>query len=114
MRRARASSRRRALNVLAGLVLAAPLAAWVAGEAAPPPPAEATYESEIDVSLLTMVVRVVDTWGKPILGLRPQDFRVRVGPREVPVAALDWVAGDGATTPSDTVAAPADPVAPAD
>ncbi|HET9765230.1 MAG TPA: hypothetical protein VFS60_00200 [Thermoanaerobaculia bacterium] len=113
MRRARASSRRRALTVLAGLILAAPLAAWVAPEPAPPP-AEATFESEIDVSLLTMVVRVVDTWGKPILGLRPQDFRVRVGSREVPVAALDWVTDDVAAAPDDAVAAPADLPAGAD
>jgi VWFA-related protein len=87
----------------------------VAPEPAPTPSPEATFESEIDVSLLTMVVRVVDTWGKPILGLRPQDFRVRVGHREVPVAALDWIAEDGAAAPTDNVAAPSDTVAaPAD
>lgn len=41
-----------------------------------------------------MVIRVVDTWGKPILGLQPEDLRVRVGKREVPVTALDWVSAD--------------------
>jgi VWFA-related protein len=107
---------RRALMVLAGAILTAPLAAWVAPEPAPPPPPppEATFESEIDVSLLTMVVRVVDTWGKPILGLRPQDFRVHVGAREVPVAALDWIAEDVAAAPADAVVAPADLAAGAD
>ena len=93
MVRARTSSRRRALLVFTSLLLAAPLAAWVAPEPAPPSP-EATFESAIDVSLRTMVVRVVDTWGNPVLGLQPQDFRVRVGPREVPVAALDWISAD--------------------
>lgn len=95
MWRARSGSLRRAPWVLASWALAAPVAAWVAPEPAPPPP-EATFESAIDVSLLTMVVRVVDTWGNPVLGLQPQDFRVRVGPREVPVAALDWISADDA------------------
>jgi VWFA-related protein len=91
MVRARTSSRGRALLVSASLLLAAPLAAWVAPE---PPPPEASFESAIDVSLRTMVVRVVDTWGNPVLGLQPQDFRVRVGPHEVPVTALDWISAD--------------------
>ncbi|HXT20883.1 MAG TPA: hypothetical protein VN923_09050 [Thermoanaerobaculia bacterium] len=106
MRRARRGARQLGA-ALVGLLAAAPLLSWVAPEPAPPPGAEATFESEIDVSLLTMVVRVVDTWGKPILGLTPQDFRVRVGGREVPVTAIDWIAEDGAA-PSDYVAAPAD------
>ena len=117
MRRARSGSLRRALLVLvSAATLAAPLTAWVAPEPAPPPP-EATFESAIDVSLLTMVVRVVDTWGNPVLGLQPQDFRVRVGPREVPVAALDWIsAGEEGTgegeAPSADTAASAAPLSP--
>ncbi|HEV8238806.1 MAG TPA: hypothetical protein VGS57_05525 [Thermoanaerobaculia bacterium] len=98
MMRARASSRRRALLVLTSLLIAAPLVAWVAPDPAPPPPPEATFESAIDVSLFTMVVRVVDSWGNPVLGLQPQDFRVRVGPHEVPVAALDWISADEPVT----------------
>jgi len=99
MWRARSGSLRRALLVVVSFAaLASPLAARVAPAPAPPPPPEATFESAIDVSLLTMVVRVVDTWGNPLLGLQPQDFRVRVGPREVPVAALDWISADDAVT----------------
>jgi VWFA-related protein len=50
------------------------------------------FEGEtIDVSLATVVVRVVDTWGAPVLDLKPEDFRVRVGKKEIPVAAVDWV-----------------------
>ncbi|HEY4573565.1 MAG TPA: VWA domain-containing protein [Thermoanaerobaculia bacterium] len=45
----------------------------------------------IDVSLSTIVVRVVDTWGAPVLDLKPEDFRVRAGKREIPVAAVDWI-----------------------
>lgn len=49
----------------------------------------------IDVSLSTVVVRVVDTWGAPVLDLKPEDFRVRAGKREIPVAAVDWVSEEG-------------------
>ena len=70
--------------------------AVAAGPVTPPSsgekPPEKTFAGQIDVSLLTMVVRVVDTWGQPILGLKPEDFRVRVGKNEVPVVALDWIA----------------------
>jgi len=97
---------------IGGLLLGGPLFGWIAPEPAPPPPpAEATYESEIDVSLLTVVVRVVDTWGNPILGLQAEDFRVRVGRREVPVAALDWIGvaeASGVAEPEETAG---DPVA---
>lgn len=53
-----------------------------------------SFEDEISVSLVEMVVRVVDTWGKPIPNLKPEDFRVRVGKEEVPVAGLDWVSAE--------------------
>jgi VWFA-related protein len=64
----------------------------------PPPPPEESFEGEISVSLVTMVVRVVDSWGQPILGLKPENLRVRVGRQEIPVVALDWIsAGDDET-----------------
>lgn len=64
--------------------------------ASPPKPQEPqdSFEEEISVSLVEMVVRVVDTWGKPVLNLKPEDFRVRVGKAEVPVAGLDWVSAE--------------------
>ncbi|HEY0554559.1 MAG TPA: hypothetical protein VGG20_09845, partial [Thermoanaerobaculia bacterium] len=52
------------------------------------------FEAAIDVSLSTVVVRVVDTWGQPVPDLTPQDFRVRAGKLEVPVIAVDWTSGD--------------------
>ena len=82
--------------LVVGLLLAS---AAVAQEDQP----EKTFEGEIDVSLATMVIRVVDTWGQPILGLKPEDLRVRVGKHEVPVAALDWVSAED---PQITVAPP--------
>lgn len=55
-------------------------------------PPEDSFEGEITVSLTTLVVRVVDTWGRPILGLKPEDFRVRAGKKDVPVVGVDWIA----------------------
>ena len=63
------------------------------------PPPEETFKGEIDVSLSTVVIRVVDSWGKPILGLQPEDFRVRVGKNEIPVVALDWISAQEPEAP---------------
>jgi hypothetical protein len=67
------------------------------------------FGEEIAVRLVTVVVRVVDGAGDPVLGLTPADLRVRVGRREVPVAAVDWVsAGAAAAGPAES-AGPAKP-----
>lgn len=113
---------RRRIEILAlgwlTLAAAAPVAARVAAStgrsgsttAAPSPaPAPAAVQAptsapslapsfgdEIAVRLVTVVTRVVDGGGNPVLGLTPADFRVRVGRREVPVAAVDWVSADTA------------------
>ena len=64
----------------------------------PQPPSEEapqeSFEDEISVSLVEIVVRVVDTWGKPVRNLKPEDFRVRAGKAEVPVASLEWVSAE--------------------
>jgi hypothetical protein len=57
------------------------------------------FGEEIAVRLVTVVVRVVDGAGNPVLGLQPGDFRVRVGRREVPVAGADWTAGGEVSAP---------------
>jgi VWFA-related protein len=67
-----------------------------------------SFADEIDVALSTLVVRVVDTWGKPVLDLKPDDFRIRLGKREIPVVALDWI---GEAPPA--AVAPAEPASPA-
>lgn len=46
-----------------------------------------------------MTVRVVNGRGEPIPDLAPEDFRVRVGGKEVPVVAVDWV-GSGDAEPA--------------
>ena len=74
------------------LLLDAPVAS------SPQPPAEEapqeSFEDKISVSELELVLRVVDTWGRPILGLKPEDFRVRLGKSEVPIAGLDWISAE--------------------
>jgi VWFA-related protein len=91
------------LRGAAGLVLGGfILFGAMAGAAGPPKetPPEQSFKGEISVSLSTIVVRVVDTWGRPVLGLKPEDFRVRVGKTEVPVVALDWISSSEEAAPA--------------
>lgn len=87
-------------RILASLAL---LAGSTVGAATIPPEPNPTetprtaYQAAIDVSLLSWVVRVVDLGGSPILGLAPQDLRVRVGKQEIPVVALDWIGPEAKT-----------------
>jgi len=67
------------------------------------------FGEEIAVRLVTVVVRVVDGAGDPVLGLTPADLRVRVGRREVPVAAVDWVSAGAAAAGPGESAGPAKP-----
>jgi VWFA-related protein len=63
---------------------------------------------EVDVALSTVVVRVVDTWGAPVPDLKAEDFRVRAGGTEVPVAAVDWVSGEEPPPPAAAAEPPAE------
>lgn len=78
--------------LLAGLLLAPGSVASLPQE----PPRDA-FDDSITVALDTVVVRVIDHAGRPILGLTPADFRVRVRGREIPVTAVDWVSSDTST-----------------
>lgn len=84
--------------LLAGLLLAPRGAAGVRTGPPDDPPApspqqafEDSFEESITVALETFQVRVIDNAGRPILGLKPEDFRVMVRGREVPIVALDWI-----------------------
>lgn len=111
----------RAATLWASGLLLSGLMAGAAPPAEPPipvppddrPPQE-SFTDEISVSLSTVVVRAVDTWGRPILGLEPKDFRVRAGRQEIPVVAVDWIAtGEEAPAPPPAAAAgPGEPAAP--
>jgi VWFA-related protein len=84
------------LSLLFCSLLEMPLAVSAAPpEPEAPPAAEVTgFGEEITVALSTVTVRVVDGLGNPVTGLGPEDFRVRVGRREVPVAAADWYSSE--------------------
>jgi VWFA-related protein len=79
-------------------------------------PPQESFTDEITVALSTVVVRAVDTWGRPILGLQPKDFRVRAGRREIPVVAVDWIAAgepSPAAQPLTSAPAPSPAIPPA-
>ncbi len=63
------------------------------------------FGDEITVSLVPVTVRVVDGRGRPVLGLGPEDFRVRVRRREVPVVSVDWFSS-GEPVPEESEAEP--------
>jgi VWFA-related protein len=88
---------RGAACLLLGVLLLSPLQAGVAQEL---PPEDPPFEDEITVAISTVVLRVVDTWGRPILGLQPEDFRVRLGKKDVPVVGLDWVTAENPEIPA--------------
>jgi VWFA-related protein len=82
---------RRLTPVLLAALLVLPLRS-----AGPQEPEEKGFAEEITVAIRSLTVRVVDGLGNPVLGLGPGDFRVRVGKKEVPVAAVDWIgSGEG-------------------
>ncbi|HVT16865.1 MAG TPA: VWA domain-containing protein [Thermoanaerobaculia bacterium] len=98
---------------VAGLPVAA-----LASSGSPPtgrdaPVAPPRFGGRVDVRLFTVVVRVVDGAGNPVLGLKPEDFRARVGKKEVPVAAVDWISSEGAPAAEESPGGAAAPGSPA-
>ena len=79
--------------LLAGLLLASRGAAGARQEPPEDPPREG-FGDAITVALDTITVRVVDDSGRPVLDLAPEDFRVIVHGREIPVVAVDWVSSE--------------------
>jgi hypothetical protein len=84
--------------LLAGLLLAPRGAVGVRATPPEDSPREA-FDDSITVALDTIVVRVVDPSGKPVLGLTPEDFRVLVRGKEVPVVAVDWISSEAVARP---------------
>jgi VWFA-related protein len=54
-------------------------------------PLDLQFTEEIAVELRTLAVRALDNQGRPIRGLRPEDFLVKLDKEEIPVEAVDWV-----------------------
>jgi VWFA-related protein len=72
--------------------------------AAVSPPGE-VYEESIEVALQSVVVRVRDGRGHAVQGLEAADFRLRLGGRDIPIEAAEWV---GETPPSGPAGAAPD------
>jgi VWFA-related protein len=80
--------------------LALPVTLLLTGAVAPAaePPPDIRFRDRVDVESVVVDARVVDGAGRPILGLTPRDFRLKVDGREVPLESVAWVAED---TPPD-------------
>ena len=87
------------------LVLLVPaLAAAQATQDAPPPP-DIRFRERVDVESVVLDARVVDGRGRPVLGLRAHDFRLKVGGRAVTIDSATWVAEDEPPDPEVAAAA---------
>jgi VWFA-related protein len=59
------------------------------------------YSETIDVSLLSVVVRVHDGRGHAVPGLSAADFRIRLGARDVAVEAAEWIGESAPPAPAE-------------
>ena len=73
---------------LSPLLLAAGLLAPCGAEAQEP---DARFGTVVEVRRIVTEVRVVDSDGNPVLGLGPEDFRVKVGGKKVDVESVLWI-----------------------
>ena len=86
------------VRVLAALAL---LAAWTAAE----DPPDIRFRDRVDVESVVVDARVVDHAGRPIRGLAPADFRLKVDGRVVPVQSVTWVDENAPPDPETTAVA---------
>ena len=63
------------------------------------------FRDRVDVESVVIDARVVDGAGRPILGLTPADFRLKVEGRVVPVQSVTWVDESAPPDPETTAAA---------
>lgn len=81
-----------AFKRLAPLALLAPAAL---AQQQPPPSPPPRFKETVTVERLVVDVRVVDDTGGAVLGLLPQDFKVKVDGRHVAVESALWVGANG-------------------
>jgi len=55
----------------------------------------------VEVDRVLVDARVVDNRGRAIRGLRPEDFRVEVDGKAVPLDSVTWVSSDGSSVAQD-------------
>ena len=86
-----------------------PLSSLVAGDQPTTSPVAAEqdirFRDRVDVESVVVDARVVDGAGRPILGLVPRDFRLKVDGRVVELQSVTWVAEDAPRDPETTAAA---------
>lgn len=87
----------RAASLLTVLALAAspPSAVAAQGEPVPADEPTITVTDRIDVRRTLLEIRVVDGLGRPVEGLGPDDFTVRIGGRPARVEAVDRIVAEG-------------------
>lgn len=61
----------------------------------PPPQQVPRFEESVQVDRVLMAVRVMTGQGSPILGLGPDDFRVRVDGHDASLESVEWIAEGG-------------------
>jgi VWFA-related protein len=59
----------------------------------PPPPPQPRFSEGVEVERVVIDARVLTSRGEAIVGLGPDDFRVRVDGRDVALESADWVPG---------------------
>lgn len=69
------------------------VAACAALAADPLPAQQARFGERVEVERVLVDVRVVDAWGRPVLGLAPADFRVSLGGALAPLESVHWISG---------------------
>jgi len=71
---------------------------WLIAVAAAGLAAQQTYRDRVDVPRVLVDVRVVDNAGKPVAGLTPADFSVRIDGKTAAVDTMEWVAAEDAAS----------------
>ena len=82
-----ASLPRRVIGVVSTICLAYPLLGQERG------PAPQPFSERVDVARILIDVRVVDDFGKPVLGLDVSEFEVEIDDKPVRVESAEWVVG---------------------
>ncbi|HEX9492635.1 MAG TPA: hypothetical protein VGA33_05190, partial [Thermoanaerobaculia bacterium] len=54
-------------------------------------PQEQQYQERITVERILIDARVTDSYGNPITGLKPDNFRVRIDGKPSKVESVDWI-----------------------
>jgi VWFA-related protein len=53
----------------------------------------------VEVSRVVIDARILDGQGRPVLGLTPENFRVKVDGQAVTLASVDWIGGEDRSEP---------------